>query len=165
MRSLFAGDEYAIKKISAFEQAYLDYLGKSLELCQSFYDEYRGRARKDYAIAAQKATVNQRHLFGVIMNMYEGTVDVDKLLKDLKVVQDESDRQAKEIENIGVSIKNLQTTYKGYQENRAARDTSNAKMNKDSKRGNVVAAKPGLVEKQINASFNKFAEDIQEATR
>lgn len=86
LRSLFAGDEYAIKKISAFEQAYLDYLGKSLELCQSFYDEYRGRARKDYAIAAQKATVNQRHLFGVIMNMYEGTVDVDKLLKDLERV-------------------------------------------------------------------------------
>ena len=90
---------------------------------------------------------------------------VENLKADLKVVQDESDRQAKEIENIGVSIKNLQTTYKGYQENRAARDTSNAKMNKDSKRGNVVAAKPGLVEKQINASFNKFAEDIQEATR
>ena len=81
---------------------------------------------------------------------------VENLKADLKVVQDESDRQAKEIENIGVSIKNLQTTYKGYQENRAARDTSNAKMNKDSKRGNVVAAKPGLVEKQINASFNKI---------
>lgn len=86
LRSLFAGDEYAIQKISAFEQAYLDYLGKSLELCQSFYDEYRGRARKDYAIAAQKATVNQRHLFGVIMNMYEGKMDVDSLMKNLETV-------------------------------------------------------------------------------
>ena len=90
---------------------------------------------------------------------------VDNLKTDLKDVQDIADTQSKQISQLGTDFNNLKTTYKGYQENRAARDTSNAKMNKDSKRGNVVTAKPGLVEKQINTSFNKFAEDIQEATR
>lgn len=86
LRSLFAGDDYAIAKISAFEKAYLNYLSESLVLCQDFYNEYRGRDRKDYAIAGQKATINQKHLFAVIMKMYTGTVDADKLLKCLEEV-------------------------------------------------------------------------------
>lgn len=86
LRGMFSGDEYAIAKISAFEQSYINYLSESLTLCQNFYNEYRGRDRKDYALAGQKATFNQKHLFAVIMKMYAGTMDADKLLKSLEDV-------------------------------------------------------------------------------
>ena len=39
------------------------------------------------------------------------------------------------------------------------------KLRKDAKKADVVAHKPGLVEKQINNSFNKFAEDIQDLSK
>ena len=41
----------------------------------------------------------------------------------------------------------------------------NEKLRKDAKKADVVAHKPGLVEKQINNSFNKFAEDIQDLSK
>lgn len=47
----------------------------------------------------------------------------------------------------------------------AAIGRENEKLRKDAKKADVVAHKPGLVEKQINNSFNKFAEDIQDLSK
>lgn len=47
----------------------------------------------------------------------------------------------------------------------AAIERENEKLRKDAKKADVVANKPGLVEKQINNSFNKFAEDIQDLSK
>ncbi|MFP9048166.1 hypothetical protein [Enterococcus faecalis] len=47
----------------------------------------------------------------------------------------------------------------------AAIERENEKLRKDAKKADVVAHKPGLVEKQINNSFNKFAEDIQDLSK
>lgn len=47
----------------------------------------------------------------------------------------------------------------------AAIERENEKLRKDAKKTDVVARKPGLVEKQINNSFNKFAEDIQDLSK
>lgn len=47
----------------------------------------------------------------------------------------------------------------------AAIERENEKLHKDAKKADVVAHKPGLVEKQINNSFNKFAEDIQDLSK
>ena len=47
----------------------------------------------------------------------------------------------------------------------AAIERENEKLRKDAKKANVVARKPGLVEKQINSSFSKFAEDIQDLSK
>lgn len=44
-------------------------------------------------------------------------------------------------------------------------ERENEKLRKDAKKADVVAHKPGLVEKQINNSFNKFAEDIQDLSK
>lgn len=41
----------------------------------------------------------------------------------------------------------------------------NEKLRKDSKKADVVAAKPGLVEKQINRSFDSFTEDFRSITK
>lgn len=40
----------------------------------------------------------------------------------------------------------------------------NEKLRKDSKKAHVVASKPGLVEKQINKSFDSFTEDFRSIT-
>ncbi|ANH50357.1 Rz-like spanin [Escherichia phage UFV-AREG1] len=47
----------------------------------------------------------------------------------------------------------------------AAIERENEKLRKDAKKADVVASKPGLVEKQINSSFSKFAEDIQDLSK
>lgn len=47
----------------------------------------------------------------------------------------------------------------------AAIERENEKLRKDAKKADVVAHKPGLIEKQINNSFNKFAEDIQDLSK
>ena len=49
--------------------------------------------------------------------------------------------------------------------NRKEQQKSDAKMRNDSKRANVVAAKPKLVEKQINDSFNKLSAQFTKETQ
>lgn len=90
---------------------------------------------------------------------------VETLKTTVKEVKEQSENNLKSLNELKESVSNLQTTYNNRDDNRAVRDESNTKMRKDAKRGDVVAAKPKLVEKKINDSFNSFAQGLEESTR
>ena len=90
---------------------------------------------------------------------------IDNLKLGLKEVQEVAEAQGKAIDKLQLDIKNLNTYDEVRKENRAEADKSDAKMAKDAKREHVVKAKPKLVEKQLNESFNKLTLELQEATK
>lgn len=90
---------------------------------------------------------------------------IESLSADLETVTKTAETQGKQIEALQEDFKGIQKIDKDRSERRQAQVRSDQKLDKDSKRANVVAAKPALVEKQINNSFNKFAQDLQEATK
>lgn len=90
---------------------------------------------------------------------------IDGLKSDIQTIEQVSKQQNEAIKQLKTDYSNIMKYDEQRKENQAEADTSNAKMTKDSKRENVVKAKPKLVEKQINESFNKFALDLQETTR
>lgn len=90
---------------------------------------------------------------------------IDTLKSDIEVIKQIASTQGKQIDQLAEDFKNLKTVDEHRSENRAERDKSDQKMSRDAKRSNVVVAKPKLVEKQINMSFNKLTQDMQEATR
>lgn len=90
---------------------------------------------------------------------------IDGLKEDLKQMQQIAEANGKAIDKLQLDIKNLNTYDEVRKENRAEADKSDAKMAKDAKREHVVKAKPKLVEKQLNESFNKLTLEFQEATK
>ena len=59
----------------------------------------------------------------------------------------------------------LQKIDQDRKDQREQQKKNETKLRKDSKRSDTVAAKPKLVEKQINNSFNKLADDFTELTK
>lgn len=90
---------------------------------------------------------------------------IESLKADLDTVTQTANTQAEQIKTLQQDFKGLQSIDKNRSERRQDQVKSDQKLDKDSKRADVVAKKPGLVENQINASFNKFAQDLQEATK
>ena len=90
---------------------------------------------------------------------------IESLKADLDIVTQTANTQAEQIKTLQQDFKGLQNIDKNRSERRQDQVKSDQKLDKDSKRADVVAKKPGLVENQINASFNKFAQDLQEATK
>lgn len=90
---------------------------------------------------------------------------IKSLRSDLDDVTKVANTQAAQIKTLQDDFKGLQAIDKSRGERRQAQVKSDQKLSNDAKRSDVVAKKPGLVEKQINMSFNKFAQDLQEATR
>lgn len=90
---------------------------------------------------------------------------IESLKADLDTVTQTANTQAEQIKTLQQDFKGLQNIDKNRSERRQDQVKSNQKLDKDSKRADVVAKKPGLVENQINASFNKFAQSLQEATK
>ncbi|BBC78292.1 Rz-like spanin [Escherichia phage EcS1] len=90
---------------------------------------------------------------------------IDNLKESLTHVEQTVKEQDKQITDLKDGFTRLSALDDERKANRLARDTSDAKMFTDAKRSDTVAKKPKLVEKQINDSFNKFAQDMQEATR
>lgn len=88
LRSMFAGDDYFITKINIFESIYLKYLDSSINVVMSFYKEWAGRERKDYAIAAKETTkkANMEYVFGTIMSAYSGELSSEAMLESLEKV-------------------------------------------------------------------------------
>ncbi|UTY64471.1 hypothetical protein ENTB45_014 [Enterobacter phage Entb_45] len=89
----------------------------------------------------------------------------DSLRESLDNMIQVSKTQAEQIKTLQDDFKGLQNIDKNRSERRQDQVKSDQKLDKDSKRADVVAKKPGLVENQINASFNKFAQGLQEATK
>ena len=82
LKGMFVDDPYSLNKINVFEQIYVNYLGAAFELCHETYAALRGKDRREYAIEAQ-TIVNKADmpmLFSVIMAMYTGGCDNEKLL-------------------------------------------------------------------------------------
>jgi hypothetical protein len=90
---------------------------------------------------------------------------IESLKADLDTVTQTANTQAEQIKTLQQDFKGLQNIDKNRSERRQDQVKSDQKLDKDSKRADVVAKKPGLVENQINASFNKFAQSLQEATK
>ena len=90
---------------------------------------------------------------------------IESLKADLDTVTQTANTQAEQIKTLQQDFKGLQNIDKNRSERRQDQVKSDQKLDKDSKRADVVAKKPGLVENQINASFNKFAQRLQEATK
>ena len=90
---------------------------------------------------------------------------IDGLKEDLKQMQQIAEANGKAIEKLKTDFVNLNKYDETRKENRAEADKSDAKMSKDAKREHVVKAKPKLVEKQLNESFNKLTLEFQEATK
>ncbi|AYN56192.1 Rz-like spanin [Escherichia phage p000v] len=86
---------------------------------------------------------------------------VDSLNTELATVKETAKNNAKVLDDFKIQYQSIEEmTYK----NRVLVDqlkAENEKLRKDSKKKNVVASKPGLVEKQINKSFDSFAEDLR----
>ena len=107
-----------------------------------------------YAIVAAFALVSTITI--VVLNN-----KVDSLNTELASVKETAKNNAKVLDDFKSQYQSIEEmTYK----NRVLVDqlkAENEKLRKDSKKKNVVASKPGLVEKQINKSFDSFAEDLR----
>lgn len=90
---------------------------------------------------------------------------IDTLKLDLKDIQNVAEAQNKAINQLKIDFAKLNQYDETRKDNRVEADKSNAKMAKDAKREHVVKAKPKLVEKQLNESFNKLTLEFQEATK
>lgn len=90
---------------------------------------------------------------------------IESLSADLETVTQTAKTQSEQIKTLQDDFKDLQAIDKSRSDRRQTQKASDQKLDKDAKRSDVVAKKPQLVENQINASFNKFAQDLQEATK
>lgn len=97
-------------------------------------------------------------------NFYLTTQVID-LKQEVKTVSEIADKNFKQVEELKVEFLNIKALETQRSDARQTRDKSDAKMRKDSKRENVVAAKPKLVENKINESFDSFAKSLQDATK
>lgn len=86
LRAMFAGDDFAVSKIAAFESEYIQYLSNALLIIQGYYTEMRGRDRKDYAIKGQEITnkLGKPELFSLMMQMYTGTMSSEAMVKGIE---------------------------------------------------------------------------------
>lgn len=93
------------------------------------------------------------------------TTQVIDLKQEVKTVSEIADKNFKQVEELKVEFLNIKALDSQRSDSRQSRDQSDSKMRKDSKRENVVAAKPKLVENKINESFDSFAKSLQDATK
>ena len=91
--------------------------------------------------------------------------EIKTLKTDLADITRVAEEQGKSITQLKDDFNNLNDLDKNRSNNRKSMASSNAKMLKDSKKSDVVASKPKLVENQINKSFDMFAQDLQESTK
>ncbi|UPW39429.1 spanin Rz [Escherichia phage vB_EcoM_ESCO47] len=86
---------------------------------------------------------------------------VDSLTTELTTVKQVAKNNAEALDSFKIQYESIKTmTYK----NQALVEqikAENEKLRKDAKKSSVVAKKPGLVENQINKSFNAYAEDLR----
>lgn len=88
LRGMFAGDDWAINKIDAFEKIHLDYLSNGIGLIEGIYEELRGTERKNFAIKAQTILkgCDQPYFFGILMKAYEKGINSDTIVDQLNDV-------------------------------------------------------------------------------
>ncbi|QIN95643.1 hypothetical protein MN01_00265 [Escherichia phage MN01] len=90
---------------------------------------------------------------------------VDNLKTEVAAVTKVAEDNAKNLQSVKDQINQINLLDQQRQEYVELLQKENDKLRADAKRTKVVAAKPKLVEKQINQSFDKFAQDFQELTK
>ncbi|QFR56175.1 putative I-spannin [Serratia phage Muldoon] len=102
----------------------------------------------------------------LIVGMY---ITINVQGNELRNLESQLSQVSKEFNDFKTSTENDLKGLKQIDENRKSdreqQKKSDAKLRNDSKRAETVAKKPGLVEKQINNSFNKLADDFTELTK
>lgn len=73
--------------------------------------------------------------------------------------------QKQQISDLNTSVTGIVQNDVNQSNNRVARDTNDAKVRKDTSNEAIFAKKPGLLEYQINQSFNKFAKSFEDLTK
>jgi prefoldin subunit 5 len=86
---------------------------------------------------------------------------VDSLGVQLEAAKTVAQQNAEAIEDLRGQYMDIEFNTTEIRANMDKMKVDNEKLRKDAKKANVVASKPGLVEKQINRSFNSFAEDFR----
>lgn len=104
-------------------------------------------------------------VLGVVGFIKVQEMRIDKLKSSLETVTQTANEQGAAIKQLKLDYARLNALDVQRKESKAEVQQKDVKLKKDSARKDVVAAKPGLVEKQINASFDKFALELQELTR
>ena len=79
---------------------------------------------------------------------------MDERMQELDRAIQAASADQKRLKQISAQLDDL---YRQQAERREKLDEAAQNLRKDAKKADVVAHKPGLVEKQINNSFNKFA--------
>lgn len=90
---------------------------------------------------------------------------VERLETSVTEITKTANENALALDNLRIQYNYIDAMNNKNREAIAAIERENEKLRKDAKKADVVARKPGLVEKQINNSFNKFAEDIQDLSK
>lgn len=76
LRTLFLGDELALKIIDEMEQLVIPLYNRLVKGCETFYEENKHLDKKEFAIKAQIPFIDEPHLskmaFGLVMSRYIG---------------------------------------------------------------------------------------------
>lgn len=90
---------------------------------------------------------------------------IERLETSVVEITKTANENALALDNLRIQYNYIDAMNNKNREAIAAIERENEKLRKDAKKADVAAHKPGLVEKQINNSFNKFAEDIQDLSK
>ncbi|AIA64821.1 RNA ligase and tail fiber protein attachment catalyst [Cronobacter phage S13] len=85
LRQMFEADKLSLKRINEFDDMYANAFSDSLRYVRDFYNQNRGKDRKEFAIQAQIKTKedDKRYLFGLIMLTFNG-FDADRMIEQIK---------------------------------------------------------------------------------
>lgn len=85
LRQMFEADKLSLKRINEFDDMYANAFSDSLRYVRDFYNQNRGKDRKEFAIQAQIKTKedDKRYLFGLIMITFNG-FDADRMIEQIK---------------------------------------------------------------------------------
>lgn len=89
---------------------------------------------------------------------------IDTLTEELKTTQQTAKQNAEAVEDLRGQYSDIEFRTTEMNTRMDKIKVENEKLRKDSKKAHVVASKPGLVEKQINKSFDSFTEDFRSIT-
>lgn len=92
------------------------------------------------------------------------TSRIDTLTEELKTSQQVAKQNAEAIDDLRGQYSDIEFRTTEMNARMDKIKVENEKLRKDSKKAHMVASKPGLVEKQINKSFDSFTEDFRSIT-
>ncbi|WCZ66329.1 hypothetical protein [Yersinia phage MHG19] len=104
-------------------------------------------------------------LLGLVLLLKLATNQIDSLKSDVKVLQDATEQQAVDIEALRTDFDSIQSLYNQREALKKEQAVLEKKLRGDTKREATVVAKPKLVEKKVNESFNKFTAEFSEITK